>query len=105
MTDYTKDLEICQGASVGPWDNSVGGEVDNRKGEIGDFNEAYDAKFCAHFDPPKVMAMIAELQAKDERIEELGAGLVRIIEIEDELHGGDWDEIDHARNIAREILK
>lgn len=43
-------------------------------------------------------------QANDERLNVAIEALTKIAAIEDELHGGDWDEIEEARDIANAAL-
>lgn len=48
--------------------------------------------------PTNVLALIAEVRA-------LRSGLLRIASIENKMVGGDWDEIEEARQIAAQELE
>ena len=45
------------------------------------------------------------IEFEDESKQILLMALYRISKIEDELYGGDWDEIEEARQIAKDALK
>ena len=45
------------------------------------------------------------LNAAADEIERLRCALAHITNIKNEMYGGDWDEIEHARTIARAALE
>lgn len=64
---------------------------------------------CEHGNTtPCVECDIGPLKAENESLRTMVEALVEALEqiraIEDELYGGDWDEIEKARNIANESL-
>jgi hypothetical protein len=56
-----------------------------------------------HKDTRHAAAELAAAQSS--RIARLEEALRQIVAIEDEMYGGDWDEIEKARSIARAALK
>ena len=104
--NHDKDLEACNAATdVPPPTEPASEESQELAAQVWCTQETSSIQF----DPVLCMAFArvldGQLIEKAQRVEELEEGLSRIAAIEDNLEGGDWDEIEEARNIAKELLK
>jgi hypothetical protein len=106
MTDQSEDRRIVEAATPGEWElGKMANQIMAAPSTASDIPLAFvdyvaNAAFIAHFDPPKITALLNNEKAQAEEIERLGEALGRIAGFVREKPGGDLGSYQRGYDIG-----